>query len=143
LGNKNIKEIFKNKKGLILKENEDSPNWSFGYSPMKKDGKPYLRAGIKIHELECLSWEDLAKIADENNLSLEKWNISIGQSTPFEFRYVLCSHLDDKIVAKETDPPEEKEKAKERLREISDRLKRAGSQVDKLVSSIKREYIVM
>jgi len=98
--------------------------------------------GMKIHEQDCLTWKDLVKIAEDNNLLLEKWDISKGQSSPSEYRYVICSHLDDKIVAKETDPPEEKEKAQERVKEIIHRIKKAGSQVDELVSDIKKEYTI-
>ena len=98
--------------------------------------------GMKIHEQDCLTREDLVKIAEDNNLLLEKWDISKGQSSPLEYRYVICSHLDDKIVAKETDPPEEKEKAQKRAKEIIHRIKKAGSQVDELVSDIKKEYTI-
>ncbi len=98
--------------------------------------------GIKVCQLDCLSWKDLVKIANDNNLLLEKWDISKGQSSPREYRYVLCSHLDDKIVARETDSPKEKEKAQERVRVIINRIKTAGGQIDELVSRITSEYTI-
>ena len=95
---------------------------------------------IQINEQDCLTWKDLAKIAEDNNLFLEKLDISIGNSSPSEYRYIICAHLDDKIVAKKTDPPEEK--AQGRVREIIDRIHEAGRQVDELVSDIKKEYTI-
>lgn len=129
-----------------MKKNKTSSVWKFAYDYAlgeDNDKKPpaiYLKMGVRVRNLDCLEWNDLAKIAKDNNLLLEEWDVSVGQSSPREYMYVLCSILDDKIVAEKTAPPEEKEKAQERVREVINRLRRAGEQIDKLVNDIESEY---
>lgn len=129
-----------------MEKNKASSVWTFAYDYAKGEyndkgsAAMYRKIGIKVMNLYCLEWSDLAKIAKDNNLLLEEWDFSVGNSSPREDMYVLCYILDDKIVAKKTASRKERKKAQERVKEVIKKLRKAGEQLDKLVNDIKSEY---